>query len=218
MPPIETKAGSFIPARNEEEAKAIAFSLALVRQEGNVFWVGATGFEARGERVIIREDEHRSGYECLKCMDKEHHTIEGKEVSVLTCEECKGSGKRPKAGNAELTVKCSDCEGRGFIPCPECKGKGTSTGIIIPDNQKSEPMTGEVVSVGPDAKSYHLGDRVMFPSYAGNRSTLTATEKKTGRKEEVRVRIIQDGDVIAQLYGELEMRSFKGTQALYTSE
>jgi co-chaperonin GroES (HSP10) len=200
----------------ETEAKEQVIE--LVRQEGNVFWVGATGFAARGERIIIREDEHKSGYECLRCMDKEHRTLEGKEVSVLTCEECKGSGKRPKAGNAELTVKCSDCGGRGFAPCPECGGKGTSTGIIIPDSQKSEPMTGGVVSVGPDAKVYVVGDRVMFPSYAGHRSTITTKEKATGRKEKVRVRFIQEGDVIAQLYGELELRSFDGNQALYTND
>lgn len=190
----------------------------LVRQEGNVFWVGATGFAARGERIIIREDEHKSGYECLRCMDKEHRTLDGQEVSVITCPECKGDGKRLKAGNPTLTVKCSGCEERGFVPCPECRGKGTSTGIIIPDNQKSEPMTGTVVSVGPDAKVYTVGDRVMFPAYSGHRSTITAKEKKTERKEKVRVRFIQEGDVIAQLYGELELRSFDGSQALYTNE
>lgn len=191
----------------------------LVRQEGNVFWVGATGFAARGERIIIREDEHKSGYECLRCMDKEHRTLEGKEVSILTCDACAGEGKRLKAGNDALTVKCSDCEGRGFIPCPDCDGKGTPKGgVIIPDSQKSEPMTGEVVSVGPEAKVYSLGDRVMFPSYSGHRSKVTAKEKNTDREEEVALRFIQEGDVIAQLYGELELRSFKGTQALYTNE
>src|SRR6267142_339498 len=78
-------------------------TIELVRQEGNVFWVGATGFAARGERIIIREDEHKSGYECLRCMDKEHRTLEGKEVSILTCDACNGEGKRLKAGNAALT-------------------------------------------------------------------------------------------------------------------
>lgn len=193
-------------------------NIELIRQAGNVFWVGFTGFEARGERVIIREDEHKSGYECLRCMDKDKRTLEGKDVSVITCDECKGDGKRLKAGNAALTVKCSDCEGRGWIPCPDCKGTGTSTGIVIPDSSKGEPMTGNIVSVGPTVKDFVLGDRVMFPSYAGNRSNLTTRNKKTGEKVKVRLRIIQEGDVIAQLYGELEMRSFDGTQALYSNE
>lgn len=193
--------------------------LELVRQEGNVFWVGATGFEARGERVIIREDDHKSGYECLRCMDKQHRTMNGREVSIVVCDECHGDGQRPKAGNANLLVKCSNCEGLGVLPCPDCGGKGTSTGIVIPDSQKGEPMTGTVVSVGnPQKCVYRLGDRVLFPSYAGNRSTITAKEKATDRKEKVRLRFIDEGDIKAQLYGELEMRSFDGSQALYTQE
>lgn len=200
---------------NEVETKV---GLDLIRQEGNIFWAGATGFAARGERVIVREDSHKSGYECLRCMDREHRTLEGKTVSVLSCEACNGEGRRPKAGNAELTVKCSDCDGRGFIPCPDCKGKGTSTGIVLPDSSKSEPMTGTVVSKGPQAKVYEIGDRVLFPSYAGNRSTITVKEKKTGREEKVRLRFIEEGDIKAQLYGELELRSFDGSQALYTNE
>lgn len=208
-----------INVKSEKEMQDIGRIIELVRQEGNVFWVGATGFEARGERVIIREDEHKSGYECLRCMDKDHRTLDGRELSVLTCDACNGQGKRPKAGNADLTVKCSDCEGRGFIACPDCGGKGTSTGIIIPDAQKGEPMTGTVVSVGmPDKCVYRLGDRVLFPSYAGNRSTITVKEKSTERKEKVRLRFIDEGDIKAQLYGELEMRSFDGSQALYTNE
>lgn len=190
----------------------------LIRQEGNVFWVGLTGFEARGERIAIREDEHKSGYECLRCMDKEHRTLDGKTVSVLTCEACNGEGKRAKAGNADLTVKCSDCEARGFIPCPDCRGTGTSTGIVIPESSKGEPATGTVVSVGPDAKRYVIGDRVMFPSYSGHRSNLKAKNKKTGQEEKVKLRLIDEGDVVCQLYGELEMKSFDGTQALYTNE
>lgn len=191
----------------------------LIRQEGNTFWVGATGFAARGERIIIREDEHKSGYECLTCMDKEHRTVDGIKLSVLSCQACQGQGKRPKAGNSELIVKCSDCEGRGFIPCPACDGKGTPKGgIIIPDSQKSEPMSGVVVSVGPQANVYVINDRVMFPAYSGHRSTVTVKEKATGREEKVRVRFINEGDVIAQLYGELEMKSFGGSQALYTNE
>jgi co-chaperonin GroES (HSP10) len=193
-------------------------NIELVRQVGNVFWVGLTGFCAKGERVAIRQDEHKSGYECLRCMDKDARTIDGKEVSVITCEACKGEGKRPKAGNADLTVKCSDCEGRGFVPCPDCGGKGTATGIIIPDNQKSDAMTGTIVSIGPKVKDYQLGDRVMFPSYAGVLSNMKGKNKKTGEEVKIRMRIIQEGDIIMQLYGELEMRSFDGTQLLYTSE
>ena len=203
---------------SDPNIKAHVESIELVRQDGNVFWVGATGFEARGERIAIREDEHKSGYECLKCMDKEHRTLEGKEVSVLTCEACAGEGRRQKAGNAELTVKCSDCEGRGFVVCPDCGGKGTSTGIVLPESSKGEPMTGEVVSVGPNVHDYKLGDRVMFPSYSGHRSNVSTRNKVTGQKQKVRLRLINEGDVIAILYGELELRSFDGTQALYTNE
>jgi len=193
-------------------------NIELVRQTGNVFWVGLTGFCAKGERVAVRQDEHKSGYECLRCMDRDKRTMEGKDVSVITCEECKGEGTRPKAGNANLTVKCSDCDGRGYLPCPDCKGTGTSTGIVLPDSSKSDAMTGIIVSIGPDVKAYKLGDRVMFPSYAGALSNIKGKNKKTGVEQKIRLRFIQEGDIIAQLYGELEMRSFDGTQLLYTSE
>jgi co-chaperonin GroES (HSP10) len=194
----------------------------LVRREGNVFWAGATGVEARGERIAILKDEHLGGNECPRCLDKKIRSFgEGgntRQVSMIDCPECNGKGERPKVGNPDLVVKCSECGGAGDIPCPECKGKGTKEGIVIPEDRKSEPMTGEVVSVGADTKVYKIGDRVLFPSYAGHQSTFTVREKKTNRKEVVILRFINEGDVIAQLYGELEMRSFDGTQALYTNE
>jgi len=190
----------------------------LIQQSENILWVGETGFEAKGERIAIMQDEHKSGYECLRCMDKDKRTLDGKEVSVITCEECAGEGKRQKAGNADLTVKCSDCEGRGYLPCPDCGGKGTSTGIVLPESSKGEPTTGIVVSKGPDAKLYDLGHRVMFPSYAGHLFVVKGKDKKSGKEKTVRLRFINEGDVIAQLYGELEYRSLVSSQALFTNE
>lgn len=202
----------------EQKPELDVENLESFRQDGNRFWAGLQGFEARGERIGVRLDEHKSGYECLKCMDKNHHTMEGREVSTLTCEACEGRGKRPKAGNADITVKCSDCQGNGYIPCPDCGGKGTATGIVVPESSKGKPATGIIVTRGPQAKTYELGDRVLFPSYSGHESTVTVTNKKTGKRETVLLRFLDQQDVVAQLYGELEMRSFGGTQSLYTGE
>lgn len=114
----------------------------------NVIWVGAAGFEADNDRLIILQDAHRSGYECQTCLDENKHTVEGREVSTVPCAECHGEGRRPKAGNSELTVKCSDCEGRGWKVCPDCSGKGGA--IILADNSKNRPTTGTIVSIGPE--------------------------------------------------------------------
>jgi chaperonin GroES len=65
---------------------------------------------------------------------------------------------------------------------PEAK---TSGGIIIPDTAKEKPMEGEVVAVGPGARSEQgamhpldvkVGDRVLFGKWAGTEIKLDAEE------------------------------------------
>jgi chaperonin GroES len=65
---------------------------------------------------------------------------------------------------------------------PEAK---TSGGIIIPDTAKEKPMEGEVVAVGPGARSEQgtihplavkVGDRVLFGKWSGTEIKLDAEE------------------------------------------
>jgi chaperonin GroES len=65
---------------------------------------------------------------------------------------------------------------------PEAK---TSGGIIIPDTAREKPMEGEVVAVGPGARSesgaiqpldVKVGDRVLFGKWSGTEIKLDAEE------------------------------------------
>src|SRR5437879_362950 len=141
----------------------------------NIIWVGQAGFEADNDRVIVLQDDYRSGFECVTCLDEGKHTVEGREVSTIACEVCHGEGTRPKAGNAELSVRCSDCEGRGWIVCPECGGKGGT--IVIADDQKGRPTTGTIVSLGPDVKNRERGQKVIYPSFAGHAYDLAGVDR-----------------------------------------
>ena len=76
----------------------------------NVIYLGAAGFEANGHRMIVLQDEYRSGFECLKC----------NASGEIECNNCKGSGTSLVVKDA----KCSACNGRGKSVCPECKGHG----------------------------------------------------------------------------------------------
>jgi chaperonin GroES len=61
----------------------------------------------------------------------------------------------------------------------------TAGGIIIPDTAKEKPMEGEVVAVGPGARSEHgaihppgvqAGDRVLFGKWSGTEIKLDGEE------------------------------------------
>lgn len=179
----------------------------------NIIWVGAAGFEADNDRLIVLQDAHRSGYECQTCLDENKHTVEGREVSTVPCGECHGEGRRPKAGNSDLTVKCSDCEGRGWKICPDCNGKGGA--IILADKAKSRPTTGTIVSIGPDVKNRNRGDKVIYPSFAGHAYDLSAITAK-GKTVEVMLVILRDSEILSRMYGALEQNQVKRSAALHT--
>src|SRR5262245_14665636 len=87
---------------------------------------GPVEFAAYGDRLLIIEDPFKSGYECKRCGGKD---IRG-ETSVVTCTECGGAGEYSPGGKFAKR-KCSACEGRGVVACPDCGGKGGL--IIVPD-------------------------------------------------------------------------------------
>src|ERR1700752_5153084 len=115
----------------------------------NIVWVGQAGFEADNDRVLVLQDDYRSGLECSKCLDEDKRTIGGREVSVIPCEECGGKGAYSKPDTSTV-FKCSACSGAGVVPCPECGGKGGT--LVIPDKDKGRPTTGTILSIGPEVK------------------------------------------------------------------
>ena len=119
----------------------------------NVVWVGAAGFSAHHDKVIILQDDYRSGMECQRCLDENHRTAHGREVSTIPCENCKGEGHYKKSEH--VTVKCSQCEGQGWVICPDCGGKGGT--LVMAEKTKGRPTTGTIVSIGP-----HVGDKCLM--------------------------------------------------------
>lgn len=179
----------------------------------NIVWVGAAGFEADNDRLIILQDDYRSGYECPECLDKNKRTIGGKEVSTVVCPSCDGTKLRPKAGNPNLQVKCSECEGEGWVVCPTCNGKGGT--IVVAENAKGRPTTGTIVSIGPDVKNRNRGDKVIYPSFAGHAYDLTGVTEQ-GRTKEVVLVILRDSEILSRMYGSLEQNAVKRSAALHT--
>ena len=192
----------------------------------NIIFVGNTGFEADPDRLIVLQDEHKSGYECPTCGDKEHRTKSSTKSasmpeteSIIDCENCKGMGfyfKPSLDENKAGTVKvfCSRCDRTGKVACPECDGKGSKT-IVIPDSTKGRPTTGVVVSCGANVKNYQLGDRVCYPSFAGHAFDLTGVDAE-GKTVERTLVIHIERDILAKVHGTLEKRMVKQSAALHT--
>lgn len=139
---------------------------------------------AIGHRILVLEDEFKSGYECRSCGGS-GHTDE-------ICPYCKGTTfykADPERG------ACRDCEvgssdGRkslGYRICPECKG--TTGVIIVPDEAKRRPCTGVILSKGKDVIEFEVGSRVLYTNYTG-----TDFEILGG----IKLRIMLDHDVMAE--------------------
>src|SRR6267142_5973894 len=106
--------------------------------QSNVLTLGTMEWEAHFDRIIVLQDDFRSGLECKRCLGRDVR----KEISVISCENCNGTGKSVIVKDG----KCSMCSGDGVIPCPECKGKGGT--LILPENAERRPTTGTIVSAG----------------------------------------------------------------------
>lgn len=191
----------------------------LVQETPNIIWIGETGFEADADKLVVLVDEFRSGYECLTCLAKDIRSFgEGgatRQISMVGCPECEGNGKRPKAGNPSITVKCTECEGKGVVPCPDCGGRGGL--IATPKQSEGAPTTGKIVSVGPlvaEGKR-QIGDRVMFSSYAGNEYIVNG-KLRDGTEKQVSLRILRDEEVLTRIHGILKLRALKKSMALHT--
>jgi co-chaperonin GroES (HSP10) len=152
------------------------------------FDLGDLKFWALGDRVLIQEDEFKTGYECMQCGGS------GK----APCGDCEGRGEHLRAGVAR---KCSHCE-NGAVTCPECNGKGGL--IVAPEIAERRPTTGKVVSVGDKCHTLKVGDSVMYSNFAGYVVDLQAA----GRP--VVLRILHETEVLCGMSGQLQLRNYRG--------
>lgn len=74
---------------------------------------------------------------------------------------------------------------------PETRSPG---GIVIPDNAKEKPTTGEILAVGPGRitqdgtnipTSVRVGERVLFGQYAGQKVKVNGEEVTILREEDI---------------------------------
>ena len=74
------------------------------------FEVGEVGFAASGDRLVIEEDQFKSGYEC---------------------KVCGGSGRVPSTVAGGKVKTCPECDGKGgIIVVPEVSQRRPTTGIV----------------------------------------------------------------------------------------
>jgi co-chaperonin GroES (HSP10) len=149
------------------------------------FDVGEVGFAASGDRLVIEEDQFKSGYECKTCGGHEK----------VKCPNCNGTGKSQVNAHA----KCSVCAGAQAVTCPECNGKGGL--LIVAETSQRRPTTGIVRSAGEGCRIYKVGDGVLFSNFAGfaidlNRAGTT-----------VCLRILHETEVLTKVRGHLELRA-----------
>lgn len=119
---------------------------------------------ACGDRLLIKEDPFRTGYECTTC--------DGKGNLGVICPQCEGT--KFDKGNSE-NGRCIFCtvgnagatKTTGFVPCVTCKGSGTSS-LVLPEDAERRPSSGIVISTGPDANKFKVGQRIVYSNYAGN--------------------------------------------------
>jgi co-chaperonin GroES (HSP10) len=130
-----------------------------------------------GDRILVRKDVLELEDACRSCHGRGYA-----EDSV--CECCNGT-QRVSAGGDE-SVPCGACQALGYdreqwwatghTPCPVCRATGWRSGIVIPEVAERKPITGIVVSVGPECRLYKLGDRVIHSRFAGHEMTVAKNE------------------------------------------
>jgi len=165
----------------------------------NIYHAADMGFEASFERVLVLEDEFRSGYECDRC----------KEKGKITCDNCQGQGNTAGIsldGRPPVAKKCSQCSGEGKLQCPDCKGKGML--LEIPDVAKRRPTTGQIVSLGSEVKGYKLHEFVAYPNFCGEVWDLSGLDAE-GVERTVVLRIMKEREILCKISGHLSLRRMK---------
>ena len=165
------------------------------------FPVGTLTFWALGDRVLIEEDQFRSGYECTTCGGS----------GQLHCAACDGKGTRQAVPGDGPFKKCSDCDGKGSGVCSECHGKGGL--IVTPETSQRRPTSGTVVSAGVKCEFLKEGDSVLFSNFAG----FVVDLARAGSP--VTLRILHETEILAGMDGHLTLTNLRGKSeiAAFTS-
>ena len=163
----------------------------------NVYEVGALKFEALTDRLIILEDEFRTGYECSGCGG----------LGDTPCSDCSSGALVGIKPNGK---KCSTCEGKGRTTCLICNGKGGL--LIAPETSQRRPTSGVIVSAGPGKTdngvfvpmSLKVGESVLYSNFAGYVIDLDRAGKP------VTLRILHESEILCRLEGHLTLTNLKG--------
>jgi co-chaperonin GroES (HSP10) len=165
----------------EEKAHPVAYKI------GNVEFI------ACGDRVVIREDEFRSGYECTQCNG----------ATKIVCTNCEGTGHSKVNSHA----RCSECHGETSITCPTCQGKGGL--LVVPEASERRPSSGQIMSAGEGCQLFTVGEDVLYSNFAGQTIDL----ERAGIT--VTIRILHEKEILCRIRGHLELRAVRNqTEAL----
>ena len=171
-------------------------------------------FIAKEDKILVSIDIFRSGYECRTClglMKLEKHCIcedadrpgfKYSTASVKEFNETLGAS----VAEERAKIQCSSCEGhyeeaRQSITCPDCKGLGTL--LHMPEDSKSLPTSGVIVSIGDEVdpkKGYKTGQRVLFGAYVG----VMIPTKAPG----IVFKILRHMEILCEIKGGEELASF----------
>lgn len=88
----------------------------------------------------------------------------------------------------KTTTMCPMPLGKKILVVHEEAAETTDGGIVIPDSAKEKPQTAKVIGVGPDAKDIHVGEIVIYSSFAGIPLQLADQEVVIVDEEDVLVR------------------------------
>jgi co-chaperonin GroES (HSP10) len=155
---------------------------------------GALKFWALGDRLLIQEDEFRSGYECAQCGGR----------GTNPCSNCNGTQITATGKKCGI---CADTDGN--LTCPTCQGKGGI--IIVPDTSKNRPTSGQVVSVGAKVHTLKPGDSVLYSNFAGH-----VVDLKMATGHTVTLRILHETEILAGMEGQLTLSNLKGKSEIAT--
>jgi co-chaperonin GroES (HSP10) len=157
------------------------------------FKAGEVSFYALGDRVIVREDAFKSGYECRTC--------EGK--GRIHCNDCNEGFSKTNG-----VIKCKTCGGSTTYVCPDCDGKGGV--LVVPEQSQRRPSSGLIVSVGEDCKVLREGESVLYSNFAGYAIDLDRAGISTC------LRILHEKEVLCRVEGHLELRTMRNKTDITT--
>jgi hypothetical protein len=190
------------PILAELELNGSGYKLKRREDFENTYFAGDVGMTASFDRVLVIEDDFRSGYECETC----------KQTGKIRCDNCNGEGSRTSelGSGGKIKIKCSHCSGTGQTTCSDCNGKGEL--LVIPEVAKRRPTTGQIVSLGSEVKGYKLGEYVCYPNFCGEVWDLSGIDHE-GVERTIVVRVMKEREILCKITGHLTLRRVKNRQS-----